>query len=151
MSQPEPEPDAEEIEDVPDTELQDPDDYHRRQRLKEIHQRRQQVHKVIDDIDRYASEGDHNRQKKALIDAVIGYITELEPLIQKTEASPELVDRLPWDDVSQYADKIGTWKEDGKVQEGNYAHHIKVFRACNQYLAEIRPLIEEDDTDEWEV
>ena len=145
---PEQEPDADEIEDKTNTDseeniqLTDPEDYHRRQRLKEIHKRRQQVSKALDDMDRYTTKDEHEKQQTALVDAVVAYIAELEPLILRTDASPDLPDNMPWDSVSEYADLLGHYHEDGNREKANYHHSMKVFRACNQYLAKIRPLID---------
>jgi hypothetical protein len=136
---------------VPEIDLADPDDYHRRQRLKEIHKCRQRVHKTLDSTDRYTRLSEHKKQTNSLIDAVALYIAELEPLIERTEASPELPESIPWDTVTEYADKLGSYMDDGQHEKAHYAHSLKVFRACNRYLAEVRPIIEENDTDEWEV
>lgn len=147
-----PEPDTEEIEEEPSQELQDPDDYHRRQRLKQIHKRREQVHKTIDGMDFYTKQDEHNRNQTKLGIVVTTYIAELEPLIDKTEASPELPDGLPWDDVTDFANRNGAYyDDDGNHQTPSYEACTIVFRACNKYLADVKPLIEEDDSDEWEV
>lgn len=147
-----PDTDDEEIEDVPARELQDPDDYHRRQRLKEIHRRRSQVHKTFDEMDFYTSDDEHNRNQLKLGIVVTTYIAELEPLIDKTEASPELPDGLPWDDVTEFANRNGGhYDDDGNHTTPSYEACMIVFRACNKYLADVKPLIEEDNTDEWEV
>jgi hypothetical protein len=145
------EPDSEDSDDKPQQELADPDDYHRRQRLKEIHKRRQQVSKTLDETDRYVKTKEHEKQKSHLIDAVTAYIAELEPLIERTDAEPEVPEAMPWDTVGEFADKLGTHQRDGRQEKAHYAHTLKVYRACNQYLAEVKPLITEDDTDEWEV
>lgn len=152
MSQHEPDRDAgvEEIdeEDQPEYELADPDDYHRKQRLKTIHRRRRHVHSVIEDLERFTSENDHARQRLRLAGAVTGYAAELEPLTLRTNHQIELPDWVPWDDVNQYTMGMGQAPDGESV---TYQHHVAVFRACNRYLAEVKPLIEEDDEDEWEV
>jgi hypothetical protein len=153
MSQPEPEPDTAEDtteEDHPNVELTDPDDYHRKQRLKEIHKRRQQVNKILDDIDRWNKSDEHSRQKLALADGVTAYIGELEPMIMHTEEEPRLPDAMPWESVHEYADLMGSTPKNEDT-DSHYVHHFRVFRACNRYLARVKPLIEEDDENEWEV
>jgi len=150
MSQHEPENTEDVTEEEPEIALADPDDYHRQQRLKEIHRRRQQVAKTLDQIERFTKKKEHALNKTDLADAVSLYITELEPLIEHTEESPEL-SRLPWDSVHEYADHMGACEQDGEMAAAPYEYHLYVFRACNRYLGRVKPLIEEDDTDEWEV
>jgi hypothetical protein len=152
MSQPETDIEDTEEADVPDTQLADPDDYHRKQRLKEIHKRRQRVHKIADDMDRYTTSDEHEKQKSSLNDAVSLYIAELEPLIDRTDESPELPDSLPWASVGTFADTLGRYiDEDGNSQSAGYRQAMLVFRQCNRYLADVKPLIEEDTNTEWEV
>jgi hypothetical protein len=149
-----PEEEAEEIEDeeIEDDALAlaDPDDYHRSQRLKEIHKRRQQVNSVLDEIERYTKTDQHNLQTLDLADAVTAYVAELEPVILKTEESPNLPDAMPWDSVHEYADLMGHTPPEYD-DAASYNEHYRVFRACNQYLAQVKPLLEEDGTDQWEV
>jgi hypothetical protein len=149
MSQPDPDT-AEDTteEDRPNVELTDPDDYHRKQRLKTIHRRRRHVHTVIEDLERFASTDDHERQRLRLADAVTAYAAELEPLTLRTDNQPEVPDWVPWEDVNQYTMSMGQAPEGESV---TYQHHVAVFRTFNRYLAEVKPLIEEDDSDEWEV
>ncbi len=134
------------------TELADPDDYHRNQRLKEIHQRRRQVAKQIDKVDPYTKTKEHAQQKGKLAHSVALYISELEPIEKRTEANIELRDVLPWTDASEYADKMGRVIEDngdtGDV--AGYEHSLAVYRACNEFLAEVKPLVD-DDNSEWTI
>jgi len=132
-------------------ELSDPDDYHRKQRLKEIHQRRQHVAKQLDQADPYTKNEEHNRQKGRLANAVSLYIAELEPIEERTDAEIELRDALPWTDAAEYADKMGYVTRDGQPEAASYEKSHAVYRACNEFLAEVKPLIEESETDEWEV
>lgn len=154
MSQHEPE----EPEEDSDIELADPDDYHRRQRLKEIHKARQRVHKVIDSFEdaEYLSEG--RQQRRELAYAVSMYVTELEPLIDDLDADVSLADHWPYDDILGFADTLGRYPKDfnpdSKPDEMKYTpkhNTIQVFRICNRVLTDVKPLITDDDTDEWEV
>lgn len=133
MSQSNPD-DAEEIE----SELQDPDDFHRRQRLKEIHQARKQVHKAVNDS---------NPETEDVQYAVAMYAIELLPVIREIDDfDTSLPDTLPWPSLHAYADMFG------HIDEGNpINYHTYVFQRLNDALAEVRPLIEDSDTDEWEV
>lgn len=150
--------DAEPVESVDrdeaDVLLADPDDYHQAQRLRQIHRARQNVHDTYREIQRFATGSDHNRQKMDLADAVTAYIAELEPLMNATDNVPDFdYDKAPWEDVLDYATNIG-WKtdEDNKSQEmATYGESMRIFRYCNEFLAEVKPLVEPDETDEWEV
>jgi hypothetical protein len=135
-------------EEPPGTTLADPDDYHRRQRLKEIHQRRQRVVKVLDDMDPWTGSDEHNRQQLNLAHAVALYVAELEPVAERTDESIELRDALPWDDAAEYADKMGYH---GEQEIPGYQQSNAVYRACNRFLADVKPLIEPDEQTEWEV
>jgi len=132
--------------------LADPNDYHQTQRLKEIHDARRRVHKVLDEINRHTVQKEHDTQRAALADAVAAYVTEIEPLIHKTEFDPSLPDGLPWDDLMRFADTLGhTFDTDDERGKAHYQESIYVFRQCNQFLSKVKPLITEDDTDEWEI
>jgi len=132
-------------------ELSDPDDYHRKQRLKEIHRRRRQVAKELDQSDPHTKSDEHARQKGKLANAVSLYIAELEPIERRTDASIELRDSLPWADASEYADKMGHIPTDGdEIQAAGYGQSHAVYRACNEFLAEVKPLVD-DENSEWEV
>jgi len=151
MSQPE--PDTEEIEDEPEIELQDPDDYHRRQRLKEIHKARQKVAEKVGDLD--VNEKHPKRIRTYTITklnhTVAMYVNELLPLIEHVDVTEEdisLPDTCFHDDIIEYAQYMGMGEDGGPV---NPTHSMEVYRTCNRILADVKPLIEEDDSDEWEV
>lgn len=129
--------------------LADPDDYHQAQRLREIHDARRHVHKVIRNIERWSVSKRHAKQQRNLTDAVIAYYTELEPLIRRSNTKIKLPHDFPFDTADQFATTLGTHPEEG--QPAGYNESQLVFRKLNQFLAEVKPLIEQDDTDEWEV
>jgi hypothetical protein len=138
MSDADPEPvdttDAEDAEIL----LADPDDYHQTQRLREIHEARRNVHKSLRGKDIEPHEIQY---------AVAAYGVELQPLMRKVEFNTDLPDTLPWDDIDAYLDRFG-----GHNEPTNYVnYHTFVFRRLNALLADVKPLLEEDDTDEWEV
>jgi len=134
-------------------ELADPDDYHRSQRLKEIHQARQRVHDTLDSFDKAAKKPEATHQCRKLAYAVSMYVSELEPLILDTDADATLPNRYPWDTALQYADALGKVPDDfdHPATYAPKANSIQVFRLCNKILADVKPLVEADDTDEWEV
>lgn len=145
MSDTEPEPiettDAEDAEIL----LADPEDYHQAQRLREIHEARRNVHTVLNSIERYTGSSEHRRQKFDLADAVTLYASELLPLMKQADFDTTLPDSLPWDNIEQYTLVLG------RAEDIGYNHHHMVFQQCNVALAKIKPLVQEDDTDEWEV
>jgi hypothetical protein len=154
MSQPEPDDTAEE---EPEIDLADPDDYHRKQRLKEIHKARQRVHKAIEQAEHSKKRKVNRAQRRDLAYAVSMYVSELEPIIRDTDADVTLPDKYPFDNVLQYADALGTIPKDVDLPDGNELRYtpkpnsIQVYRICNHVLADVKPLITEDETDEWEV
>jgi hypothetical protein len=132
--------------------LADPDDYHRSQRLRTIHERRRNVHKVLDDIDRFATANTHTNQKQALADAVSAYILEVETVLEDADVDADLPENPYWDSVGDYAKKLGTYTdEDGDQQTAPYPSSMRIFREVNTAFSKVKPLIEEDDNDEWEV
>ena len=144
--------DAEPLEEVDEAEAEmmvvDPEEYHESQRLREIHQARQQVTNVLQEIETYAKPPAHNQQRGNLALAVSAYYAELEPLIIKTDAAPlELPDELPWDTIHEYGTAMG-WGEDDRA---DYEVSMFVFRRLNQFLADVKPLIKPDESTEWEV
>lgn len=137
--------------------VNDPDDYHETQRLREIHEARREVHKTLRDIDRYAPHKDHCRQRMALADAVTAYITELEPLIRATDWEDEL-DESHWGSLSGFATVMGRLPEPvdsansrGQYHTASYEASMYIFRQANQFLDEVKPLVEEETKTEWEV
>lgn len=123
------------------TDLIDTEDYHRRQRLKEIHQARQRVHEATEELRHLASQKDHTNARYNLGVAVSAYYSEIEPLLDVAGQSIDLPDPLPWDTAKDYADRIGM----GEDKPAQQTHSLVVFREINQFLAEVRPLIDESD------
>lgn len=152
MSQ-EPETDPVETPDAEDVELlvEDPDDYHESERLREIHKARREVHKVLNDIDGYTDSETHNRQKIDLAQAVSAYAIELEPLMGRTDYDDTLPEKFPFNSITQFMNSLGYYTEDGERHLAGYNLSMFVFRELNGFLAEVKPLITEDDSDEWEV
>jgi len=147
--------DAQEIanEQEQETSLTDPDDYHRKQRLKEIHQARQEVAKKVGDLDVDSSKVGAISfvTIQELGHAVSMYVNELLPLIETADIDDEMLS-LP--DACHHDDVVGFAMSMGIVEDGRPAkppHSLEVYRRCNAILAEIKPLIEEDENTEWEV
>lgn len=147
-------PEPTDTEDESDIQLADPDDYHRRQRLKEIHKARQRVHTTIDGMDDTPDENEAKNRRRQLAYVVSMYVTELEPVILDTDADVSLPERYPWDTALQFADSLGMIPDDFTGTDADYSprqNSVQVFRVCNRVLAEVKPLIEEDENNEWEV
>lgn len=153
MSHPE---DAEPLEELDGEDAQllvaDPDDYHEAQRLREIHEARRDVRTTLRNADRYTTPGEHSTQKLQLADAVTAYITELEPLMEATDWDDSL-NNAPWATVRQYATVMGRrLTEDGKDDGiASYEESMMIFRHANRFLADVKPLVTEEDTNEWEI
>lgn len=136
--------------DTEDTEilLADPDDYHQAQRLREIHEARRNVHTTLNKVDGFTDEKTHHKQRANLSHAVVLYASELLPPANAADLDTSL-SGLPWDSIEHYVHAMGADPEDAEAAAYNY--HNLVFQRCNALLAEMKPLIEQDDTDEWEV
>lgn len=140
----------------PDTitsELADPDDYHQMRRLRAIHDARSDVRNALTNIEAYTKMDKHENQIGELANALCTYIAELEPLAQQLDHNPtafhDLPDHLPWATAPAYADYAGRHPADN-----NYAttqESLATFRACNEFLDNIKPLIEDTEDTEWEV
>jgi len=148
MSQNEPTPvDTTDTEDV-QLLVNDPDDYHETQRLREIHEARRDVRTTLKDIERFATDHEHNRQQMALADAVTFYISELEELMDATDYDDSL-ERSPWPHLGAYADVMGRNPDTDEI--AGYEQSMYVFRQANRFLAEVKPLITEEEENEWTV
>ena len=150
--------------------LADPDDYHRAQRLKEIHEaRRKAAEARRTAADKYQDvrrvENRRNQRHAYVARHVHQYAIELEPLIDAADGlDAEWPDTLPWPTFPAYLDSMGyvpgdcpaavvgdTRPEEGKSYPAEGRCSTTVYRYLNRVLAEVRPIIEEDDSDEWEV
>jgi len=145
--------DGEPIESVNDDEanvlLADPDDYHQSQRLREIHSARRKVHEVFTSMDTYTADTEHNNQRGRLAHAVTAYVVELLPIFRQTEVSTALPPKLEWDTLGEYVTTTGY---DRTADEyAGYQASMFVFEQANQRFAEVKPLVEPDETDEWEI
>jgi hypothetical protein len=136
--------DAEEVE----LHVTDPDDYHETQRLREIHDARKEVRTTLRELDRYATPEEHHKQKLSLCDAVAFYIAELEELIHATGHDDSL-EGTPWDSLRQYTTMMGANPETN--EPASYEASIFIFRQANNFLAEAKPLVTEQDENEWTV
>ena len=129
----------------------DPDDYHESQRLREIHEARRRVTQTFTDCDPYTNQDEHRRQQAQLAWAIAAYYAELEPLIDAADAEPlELGNGdLPWDDAWEYATSTGYIRDEERY--AGYETSMFVFRRLNQFLDEVKPVLEDKEPDEWEV
>jgi hypothetical protein len=145
-------PDADTEQDDP-LALADPDDYHRTQRLKEIHQARQEVSQKVSELDINESKVGRIRYDsiQELAHATAMYVNELLPMIEAADIDGE---RLSLPDACYHDSIVGFAKSMGIGEDGrpvNPSHSTEVYRRCNAILADLKPLIEEDDNNEWEV
>jgi hypothetical protein len=133
--------------------LADPDDYHRTQRLKQIHKARERVADHVHDLDVKGRGKVSWESITELVHAVAVYAEEILALRKQMDQGPlELPEGCQHDTVEDYAITMGnTQASDGTNQPVAPNHAMAVYRTCNDFLAEVKPLIEEDDTDEWEV
>jgi hypothetical protein len=129
--------------------LADPDDYHQSQRLREIHKARRKVHDKFTNIDTFTEDDIHSNQKGQLAHAVAAYVVELLPIFRQTDTNTALPHPLPWDTLGEYVTTTG-FKPDEREYCG-YQVSMSVFETANQRFAEVKPLVEPDETDEWEI
>lgn len=145
-------PEPVETTDSEDTEvlLADPEDYHQAQRLREIHEARRNVHTVLNNIKGFTGSDEHTNQQLDLADAVTLYASEILPPANAADLDTGFDLDLPWDDLEEYTVRMGR-DPDREESIPGYPYHNAVFQKCNALLAEMKPLIEEDDASEWEV
>lgn len=129
--------------------LADPDDYHRSQRLREIHKARRQVHDCFTSMETYTSGNTHSNQRGELAHAVSAYLIELLPIFRQTDTDTSLPEPLPWPDFKNYTTTTG-YRTDNDEYCG-YQASMMVFETANQRFAEVKPLVEPDESDEWEI
>lgn len=127
----------------------DPDDYHEAQRLREIHDARREVHRVHRDIDHYTNDGEHYRQRANLAQAVSAYIYELLPALRAAGVDTSLQSKLKWDNLEAFATAGGRDFDEGEYP--SYQTSMVVFSAANRAFAELKPLVQTDEDDTWEV
>jgi hypothetical protein len=142
--------------------LDDPEDYHQTQRLREIHDTRRYVMRVLSEA---SMRGEDRGSRKRIAYAVAGYTAELEPLFNQTEKNDDLPKGLPWDTVAEFTANLGRRQTQSNVtttfnrgndsqpdkqQYGTVEQTMAVFRKANDLLAEVKPLVD-GESDEWEV
>lgn len=131
----------------------DPDDYHEAQRLREIHEARRNIVQQISEMEINESDGSsvYAYEVTRLANLVAVYAMELSPLIRQAGLADHdnvtLPDRLPHDSIFHYASAMGM--TNGEPSEITYSMHI--FERCNTLLAEMKPLVSEEEANEWEV
>lgn len=144
---------GEPVESVGDEEAEvmiaDPDDYHQSQRLREIHKARRKVHDCFTGMDTYTVENEHNRQQGQLAHAVVAYVMELLPIFRQTGTDLSLPDKLPWDTFSDFTTVGG--HNPIRDEYAIYQESMIVFETANQRFAEVKPLVQPDEDDEWEI
>jgi hypothetical protein len=149
MSEPEPEPVETTDGDEAEVMLADPDDYHQAQRLREIHKARREVHNVFTDIDTYTDENTHNNQRGRLAHAVTAYLVELQPIFRQADVDTSLPNKAGWPNFQSFITATGY--KPGLDEYASYQAAMSVFEIANQRFAEVKPLVEPDETDEWEI
>jgi hypothetical protein len=133
--------------------LADPDDYHQSRRLKEIHTAREHVHKEVRTMD-VPDKGDgslYTREVQELAQAVAMYAAELLPLANQLgfieTGGTDLPDHHSHDNLSETAGRMGM-SNDGPLSRQEC---MEVFRLCNNILSAVKPMIETEENNEWEV
>ena len=129
--------------------LADPDDYHRSQRLREIHKARRKVHDRFTNAETWTHSDEHANQQGQLAHAVTAYLVELLPIFRQTDTNTSLPPQLPWEDFGRYVTHSGYDKV--KDEYASYQASMVVFETANQRFAEVKPLVEPDESDEWEI
>lgn len=140
-----------------DAVVTDPDDFNRQQRFKEIHDARQRVadyiakfeDRLLDDGRRHTPGTAPTWAHEQLAFRVALYIMELLPLLEKkggddpymSEYFPE---RLPVDDLAQFAHNSGMLREHTDQKEGRKTNtavrvttSLRVFQIANRAYAEL--------------
>jgi len=134
--------------------VQDPDDYNRIQRFKQIHRARERVSNFISEME-LAEGGSSNYKPKSanrLGYLVSLYILELEPLIIQSgfDDTQLLADNLPYNTLMSFASTLGVLPGDTN-RERTPAPHISIryYSAANRFYARVGMDLElsEDDGD----
>jgi hypothetical protein len=149
--------------DDPELTFNDPDDYHRARRLKQIHRARERVQDARLEYSEAWNEKEHQVAKRVLATTVTSYVDELLPLLRHSDTddpldNPDVKTERLWHDLEQFATMGGRYppgsNPPGDREGGDLAaapHLMTVFRLTNHALSDLRPLIEEEETTEWEV
>lgn len=129
--------------------LTDPDDYHRSQRLREIHKARRTVHNTFTSIDTWTDENTHNNQQGRLAHAITAYVVEILPILRQTNTPTGLPNELPWNTFGEFVTTTGY--DPHNDEYASYQEAMMVFEFANQKFADIKPLVQPDEADEWEI
>ena len=122
--------------------VQDPDDYNRTQRFKQIHRGRERVSDFISKMELVKHGNSHYKPKSAnrLAYLVSLYILELEPLIMQSDFddSQLVPDDLPFDSLLQFASTLGTVPSDtpGGSTPPPWMS-IRYYSAANRFYARV--------------
>lgn len=128
--------------------LDDPEDYHRRERLREIHQARQKVGDALTDMDIGGSKG-YSISKPDIAHfnhCVALYIQELRTLMSDARTDDdltELPDDFTHDDVRDFAGSLG--RKPDSFEPASIYEAMQVYNQGNHILATVQPLITDGD------
>ncbi len=122
--------------------VQDPDDYNRTQRFKQIHRGRERVSDFISEMELAKSGSSHYKTESAnrLAFLVSLYILELEPLIMQSnfDDSKLIDDNLPFDSLLGFANTLGTIpNKNGKNSTPAPHTSIRYYSAANRFYARV--------------
>lgn len=140
---------AEQSEGQPVLQVADPDDYHQAQRLKAIHQARRHVIKTFQGMESLAETDVREEQTGQLASAITAYLTETDELLQRSNVQLDLPETYAWDSVRQYMAWGGYDLQNHRFPINLY--HMAVFRMANEAVAEMQPLVDEQENDSWEI
>ena len=123
--------------------LIDAEDFHRKQRLKEIHDARQEVAKAVHEMEiDNTHPGVLQSEVQRLGQNLAIYVQELVPLIETAGIDPSYVE-LPEGhhhaNIREFANTMGYATVDGGV---SLAELMQVYEQANMILAELKPLID---------
>ena len=141
--------DAEEQEEGTVFQVADPDDYHATQRLKAIHQARRHVIKTFQGMESLAATDVREEQTGQLASAITAYLTETDELLQRSDVQLDLPENYAWDSVRQYMAWGGYDLQNDRFPSDLY--HMAVFRTANEAVADMQPLVDEQEETSWEI
>jgi hypothetical protein len=131
----------------------DPADYNQNQRLKEIHQARNDVREALKNVTRgKAAPAEHHETRDTLAQAVAFYGYELLPLMDEADWSHEFDADEPPYTVRDFIHRLGQFHDVSDWDATPPSLSMVVFQKLNSFAQQAGLGADFDtDTDEWEV
>jgi hypothetical protein len=120
--------------------VDDPEDYNRTQRFREIHQARGRVADFVADIDIPNRNEDFFVRESVRLGYLVSlYIYELEPLIEQSDyATGDLIsDDIGFDSLQDFAANMGEESTDDGTQRASVSTAMQVYSAANRFYAKV--------------